>query len=202
MEDRKRYLKLLENSNAHSFSDFTGIWKKLTINTLDSTENSWYNVKSGEIFNQGECILLDLEVGPGRKLTSFQILNHVKDFLDQLEPEKYYVIVCRHEVIPFCNNDKQCKIISSKNNSNITVDLERLICPEVYFGKKEDNIRKEITITNETGGRLLVKTFMSDILIGVYDFQEFEIIEMSKEEYDRELWRDWKPLKTNPDYSA
>ena len=81
----------------------------------------------------------------------------------------------------------------------MTIDLERLICPEVYFGKKEDNIRKEIKITNEAGGRLLIKTFMSDLLVGIYDFQEFEIVEISKDEYDKELWRSWKPLKTNPD---
>ena len=198
MEDRKRYLKLLKNSNIHSFSDFTGTWKKLKINVLDSFENSWYNIKSGEIFNQGECVLLNIEVGPGRNLTSYQILNHVKDFLDQLEPEKYYAIICRQEVIPFRNSSKQCKIVPAGYGS-MTIDLERVICPEVYFGQKEDDIRKEITITNEADGRLIIKTFIRDLLVGLYEFKEFEIVEISEEEYNKELWRSWKPLKTNPD---
>ena len=201
MEDRKRYLKLLENSSVYSFSDFTGIWKKLKINALDSiSENSWYNIKSGEIFNQGECVLLDIEVGPGRKLTSYQILNHAKDFLDQLEPEKYYAIICQQEVIPFRNNSKQCKIVPAGYGSKI--DLERVICPEVYFGQKEDDIRKEIIITNNGGGRLIIKTFIRDMLIGIYEYKEFEIVEINEEEYNKELWRLWKPLKLNPNNIA
>lgn len=198
MEDRKRYLKLLENSNVYSFSDFTGIWKKLKINVLDSFENSWYNIKSGEIFNQGECVLLDIEVGPGKKLTSYQILNHVKDFLDQLEPEKYYAIICRQGVIPFRNNSKQCKIVPA-GYGNMAIDLERVIYPEVYFGQEEDDLRKEITITNDEGGRLIIKTFIRDLLVGIYEYKEFEIVEISEDEYNKELWRSWKPLRLQTD---
>jgi hypothetical protein len=194
MEDRKRFLKL-SNRLYDCFTDFTGTWKKLNINSLDSMEKSWYNLETGEIFNQGDSFYMETELTEGRKFISDQVLNDPINFLEQQEMNSHYVIIYGKGIIPYCNNSEYCKTVPAINSGNINIEVEGIITPNITINNLNSEIKNEIQVSRSDGGRILISTFMDDLLISVQDFYDFEIVEISKEEFDNEVWKDWKPLK-------